>query len=62
MNTDGQPVSASILIEGELPKRILGAAFKVLSTLDAGVLENENEITSFVFPCESVVPKSQVSG
>jgi len=33
MNTDQQPASRSILIEGELTEKVLGAAFKVLDTL-----------------------------
>jgi GxxExxY protein len=43
MNTDQQPVSRSILIEGELTERILGAAFKVQNTLGAGFLEKVYE-------------------
>ena len=39
MNTDGKSISASILIEGELTEKILGAAFKVLNTLGPGFLE-----------------------
>ena len=35
MNTD-QPNSQSILIEGELTEKILGAAFKVQNKLGAG--------------------------
>ena len=38
MNTD-QPNSRSILIEGELTEKILGAAFKVPNKLGAGFLE-----------------------
>ena len=38
MNTD-QPNSRSILIEGELTEKILGAAFKVQNKLGAGFLE-----------------------
>jgi GxxExxY protein len=43
MNTDQQPVSQSILIEGELTEKILGAAFKVLNKLGAGFLEKVYE-------------------
>jgi GxxExxY protein len=43
MNTDQQPVSQSILMEGELTGKILGAAFKVLNTLGAGFLEKVYE-------------------
>jgi GxxExxY protein len=39
MNTDQQPASRSILIEGELTEKVLGAAFKVLNTLGTGFLE-----------------------
>ena len=38
MNTD-QPNSQSILVEGELTEKILGAAFKVQNKLGAGFLE-----------------------
>jgi GxxExxY protein len=43
MNTDQQPASRSILIEGELTEKVLGAAFKVLSTLGTGFLEKVYE-------------------
>ena len=36
MNTDSKPISSSILVEGELTEKILGAAFKVQNTLGAG--------------------------
>jgi GxxExxY protein len=39
MNTDQQPISRSILVEGELTEKILGAAFKVLNNLGTGFLE-----------------------
>ena len=39
MNTDQQPVSRSILIEGGLTEKVLGAAFKVLNKLGTGFLE-----------------------
>jgi GxxExxY protein len=42
MNTDSKPIS-SILVEGELTERILGAAFKVQNTLGAGFLEKAYE-------------------
>ena len=47
MNTDAQPLSSSILIEGELTEKILGASFKVLNTLGAGFLEKvyENDLS-----------------
>src|SRR5258708_13826522 len=38
MNTDERPFSKSILIEGELTEKILGAAFKVLNHLGTGFL------------------------
>jgi GxxExxY protein len=43
MNTDQQGVSRSILMEGELTEKILGAAFKVLNTLGTGFLEKVYE-------------------
>ena len=43
MNTDTQPVSKSILLEGDLTDKILGAAFRVLNTLGAGFLEKVYE-------------------
>lgn len=43
MNTDQQPPSRSILIEGDLTEKILGATFKVLNTLGAGFLEKVYE-------------------
>ena len=43
MNTDQQPPSRSILIEGELTEKVLGAAFKVLNTLGPGFLEKVYE-------------------
>ena len=43
MNTDQQPASRSILIEGELTEKVLGAAFKVLNTLGTGFLEKVYE-------------------
>jgi len=43
MNTDQQPVSRSILIEGELTEKILGATFKVLNHLGTGFLEKVYE-------------------
>jgi GxxExxY protein len=42
MNTDSKPIP-SILVEGELTERILGAAFKVQNTLGAGFLEKVYE-------------------
>ena len=43
MNTDQQPASRPILIEGELTEKILGAAFKVLNALGTGFLEKVYE-------------------
>ena len=43
MNTDGKSVSSSILIDGALTEKILGASFKVLNTLGAGFLEKVYE-------------------
>jgi GxxExxY protein len=43
MNTDSKPISGSILIEGELTEKILGAAFKVQNKLGAGFLEKVYE-------------------
>ena len=43
MNTDQQPASRSILIEGELTEKVLGAAFKVLNALGTGFLEKVYE-------------------
>jgi GxxExxY protein len=43
MNTDEQPVSRSILIEGDLTEKIIGAAFNVLNKLGTGFLEKVYE-------------------
>jgi GxxExxY protein len=43
MNTDQQPTPKSILIEGEVTEKILGASFKVLNTLGTGFLEKVYE-------------------
>src|ERR1700722_8921278 len=43
MDTDSKPISSSILMEGELKEKILGAAFKVQNTLGAGFLEKVYE-------------------
>ena len=43
MNPEPKPISTSILIEGELTQKILGAAFKVQNTLGAGFLEKVYE-------------------
>jgi GxxExxY protein len=43
MNTDSKPIPSSILMEGELTEKILGAAFKVQNTLGAGFLEKVYE-------------------
>src|SRR5271165_5347018 len=47
MNTHSKPIISSILIEGELTEKILGAAFKVQNTLGSGFLEKvyENALT-----------------
>jgi GxxExxY protein len=43
MNTDSKPIPSSILLEGELTEKIIGAAFKVQNTLGAGFLEKVYE-------------------
>jgi GxxExxY protein len=43
MNTDSKPIISSILVEGELTEKILGAALKVQNTLGAGFLEEVYE-------------------
>jgi GxxExxY protein len=43
MNTDQQLVSRSILIEGDLTEKIIGAAFNVLNKLGTGFLEKVYE-------------------
>jgi GxxExxY protein len=43
MNTDEKPSPSSILLEGELTEKILGAAFKVQNALGAGFLEKVYE-------------------
>src|ERR1700721_2371216 len=43
MNTDSKPISSSILVEGQLTEKIIGAAFKVQNTLGAGFLEKVYE-------------------
>jgi GxxExxY protein len=43
MNTDSKPINSSILVEGELTEKILGAAFKVQNTLGVGFLEKVYE-------------------
>jgi GxxExxY protein len=43
MNTDSTPITSSILLEGELTEKIIGAAFKVQNTLGAGFLEKVYE-------------------
>jgi GxxExxY protein len=47
MNTDSHPISSSILLEGALTEKILGASFRVMDTLGAGFLEKvyENALT-----------------
>ena len=53
MNTDSKPIISSILMEGELTEKILGAAFKVQNTLGAGFLEKvyENALTIELRKC-----------
>ena len=53
MNTDSEPIISSILMEGELTEKILGAAFKVQNTLGAGFLEKvyENALTIELRKC-----------
>ncbi len=43
MNTDINPIPSSILLEGELTDKILGAAFKVQNALGTGFLEKVYE-------------------
>jgi GxxExxY protein len=43
MNTDQQPASRSILIEGDMTEKIIGAAFNVLNKLGTGFLEKAYE-------------------
>lgn len=43
MNTDQQPASRSILIEGDMTEKIIGAAFNVLNKLGTGFLEKVYE-------------------
>jgi len=43
MNTDQQPVSRTILIEGDLTETIIGAAFNVLNKVGTGFLEKVYE-------------------
>jgi GxxExxY protein len=43
MNTHSKPISSSILLEGELTEKILGAALKVQNTLGVGFLEKVYE-------------------
>ncbi len=43
MDTDSKPINSSILIEGDLTEKILGAGFKVQNTLGAGFLEKVYE-------------------
>jgi len=64
MNTDAKTISSSILVEGELTEKIIGAAFKVQNTLGAGFLEKvyENslaiELREFGLTLESQKPYS----
>ena len=53
MNTDLSPNSPSILIEGELTDKILGACFKVMNSLGAGFLEKVYENALIVELCKS---------
>jgi GxxExxY protein len=43
MDTDSKPISSSILVEGELTEKILGAAFRAQNTLGVGFLEKVYE-------------------
>lgn len=43
MNTDSKPTISSILVEGELTEKLLGAAFKLQNALGAGFLEKVYE-------------------
>jgi len=62
MNTDSKPISGSILMEGELTKKILGAAFKVQNTLGAGFLEKvyENSLSIELRNCGQAVESQKV--
>jgi len=57
MNTDSKPISSSILVEGELIEKILGAAFKVQNKLGAGFLEKvyENALSIELRKCGRAV-------
>ena len=60
MNTDeNNEVRPSILIEGELTEKILGAAFKVHSTLGSGFLERVYENALVVELSRLQVPLQQ---
>ncbi len=64
MNTDSKPIPDSILMEGELTEKILGAAFKVQNKLGAGFLEKvyENSLSielrkcGFTVECQKAFP------
>ncbi|HTC65193.1 MAG TPA: GxxExxY protein [Candidatus Saccharimonadales bacterium] len=53
MNTDSRPIPDSILMEGELTEKILGAAFKVQNKLGEGFLEKvyENSLSIELRKC-----------
>ncbi|HWF13299.1 MAG TPA: GxxExxY protein [Candidatus Acidoferrales bacterium] len=53
MNTDSKPIPVSILLDGELTEKILGAAFKVQNKLGAGFLEKvyENSLSIELRKC-----------
>jgi GxxExxY protein len=53
MNTDSRPIPDSILMDGELTEKILGAAFKVQNKLGAGFLEKvyENSLSIELRKC-----------
>src|SRR5271166_5335976 len=53
MNTDSKAISGSILIEGAISEKILGAAFKVQNKLGAGFLEKvyENSLSIELVKC-----------
>src|SRR5690242_3303412 len=61
MITDSKPAISSILGEGELAEKILGAAFKVQNTLGAGFLEKvyENALSIELRKCGLVVERQK---
>jgi GxxExxY protein len=62
MNTDSKPIISSILVEGELSEKILGADFKVQNTLGAGFLEKvyENALSIELRKCGLTVESQKI--